>query len=438
MMKTRDVFIVGFMLFSMFFGAGNLIFPPALGYQSGEFFWPAIFGFVLTGVGLPLLSILVGSISENGYRDSLKVIHPVFSVVFLVIIYLTIGPFFAIPRNATTAYEMGVVPFIDRADGLSLLLFSIVFFGIVLYLSLSPGDLSDTLGKYLTPVLLIVILLLIVRAVMLYFTNDPQTADPSFTADSPFIIGFTEGYLTMDAIAGLAFSLVVLSSIRAIGVTEKRALLSGTGKAAVLAAVLLGLIYTGLGWAGNRVMVESGIPENLNAGTYLLQFVSGEAFGALGDVLLGIIVLLACLTTAVGLIASVSEYFNSLIPAVSYKAFAILFSVISLILSNQGLDQVIQTSVPVLNILYPVAISAMILLAVTYFVPSPRISLQLPILLVSAASILSVAHSSGWVTFAGIESLPMYHYQLEWVPLLIAGFLIGYVIGWKNERVRYG
>lgn len=436
-MRTKELFIVGFMLFAMFFGAGNLIFPPALGFESGEYFWPAIIGFILTGVGLPLLSVIVGSISEKGYRDSLRRIHPLYSIVFLVVIYLTIGPFFAIPRTATTAYEMGIVPFLSQSTDLSLFIFSIAFFLLVLFIALSPNSLSDSIGKYLTPTLLVVILLLIIRALTLYSSNEPQTAHPSYIVEAPFVIGFTEGYLTMDAIAAIAFSIIVLNSIRHLGIQNKNDLLIGTIKSAVLAAILLGLIYGGLGWMGNRVVFHSAIPENQNAGTFLLQFISNEAFGSLGILLLGIIVFLACLTTATGLIAAVSEYFNSLIPSISYRTFAVIFTFVSLILANQGLDRVIETSVPILNIIYPIAISTVLLLMFTYFVPSPQASLQIPLFLVMIESLFSVAQRSGWLSFRWLEILPLYSYQLEWIPLLVSGFILGYLLGWKQPKVNY-
>lgn len=436
-MQRKDVFIVGFMLFAMFFGAGNLIFPTALGFQSGEYFWPAILGFILTGVGLPLLSVIVGSISENGYRESLKKIHPVYSVVFLIVIYLTIGPFFAIPRTASTAYEIAVVPFLGQSTSLSLFLFSAIFFLIVSFIALNPNNLADNIGKYLTPALLVTILTLIVRAVMLYFTNESQIAEATFQVQAPSVIGFTEGYLTMDAIAAIAFSIIVLNSIRHLGVTNRQDLLTGTMKSAFLAALLLGLVYMGLGWMGNRMTLNVTIPENQNLGAFLLQYISNEAFGSLGIILLGTIVLLSCLTTATGLISAVSEYFNSLFPSISYNYFAIIFTVISFILANQGLDQVIKTSVPVLNVIYPIAISTVLLLAFTYFVPSPQLSLQIPVALVSLVSFLSVAHKSGWSALNWLEVLPLYGYQLEWLPLLILGYIMGYLAGMKQPKVNY-
>ena len=188
-MKVKEIFIVGFMLFAMFFGAGNLIFPVALGFQSGSNFWPAILGFILTGVGLPLVSVIVGSISENGYRDLLHKIHPTYSVVFLLIIYLTIGPFFAIPRTATTAYEIGVVPFLGTSTSMGLFIFSLIFFLVVLMVALSPNNLADNIGKYLTPALLVTILLLIVRTISLYHANETQT----LVMETPFVVGFSEG-----------------------------------------------------------------------------------------------------------------------------------------------------------------------------------------------------------------------------------------------------
>lgn len=435
-MNTKQVFVVGFMLFAMFFGAGNLIFPPALGFEAGEYFWWAIVGFILTAVGLPLLGMIVGSISEGGYRESLKNIHPIFSTVLLLAIYLTVGPFFAIPRTATTAYEIGIVPFVSNPSSLSLFIFTVGFFALVLWISLSPDTLSDTVGKYLTPALLMTIVALIIRAFFLYFSNEPQPVSTSFNADSPFAVGFTEGYLTMDAIAAIAFSIVVLNSIRNMGFTSRKDLLIGTTKSAIVAAVLLGFIYGALGWAGNRVDVGTAAGEQ-NLGTFLLIFISNEAFGGLGVVLLGIIVFLACLTTATGLITSVAEFFNSLFPSISYKAFAVIFTLISLLLANQGLDQVIQTSVPVLSILYPIAMTSVFLLLFTYFVPSPKLSLRIPVLSVTVLSVLALLHRAELISLNWLESFPLFSNHMEWIPMMIFGYLLGYLIGWKNEKVIY-
>lgn len=436
-MSTKQVIAVGFMLFAMFFGAGNLIFPPGLGFGSGEYFWTAIIAFVLTGVGLPLIGVIVGSISKGGYQESLKNIHPVFAVLFLVVIYLTIGPFFAIPRTATTAYEMAVVPFLDSPTGVWLLIFSLVYFIVVFILSYNPGTLINSIGKILTPLLLIGMLLLIFAAAFAYFGNPINPASETFETGSPFTIGFTEGYLTMDAIAAIAFSVLVLNSIRQLGITNRRDLLVGTIKSATLAAILLGGVYIALAWLANKVDLGSTVADDQNIGTFLLTFISSDIFGPFGAILLGLIVLVACLTTGTGLIVSVSGYFNSILPKVPYKAWVVLFTLISFGLANQGLNQVIATSVPILSIIYPVAMSTVFLLIFTYFVPSPKLSLQIPVYIVVVLSIISVIHRNGWLEMAWLESLPLFNYSFEWIPFLIVGYIVGYIIHTKKPKVEY-
>lgn len=436
-MSNKNIFVVGFMLFAMFFGAGNLIFPPGLGFVSGEYFWLAITGFVITGVGLPLLGVIVGSISKEGYKESLKAIHPAFAIGLLVVIYLTIGPFFAIPRTATTAYEMALIPFLDSPGAVALLIFTSVYFIIVFALSWRPGTLVDSIGKVLTPILLISILLLVGTAVVMYISNPVNPVLESFNSDAPFSAGFQEGYLTMDAIAAIAFSVIVLNAIRATGVKDRKTLLYGTIKSASLAALLLGLVYVSIGWLGNRVDLAGTVPDEQNIGTFLLTFISSDAYGGFGAFLLGLIVLLACVTTGTGLIVSVSEYFNSIVPKIPYKVFVIVFTLISFILANQGLDQVISTSVPVLSIIYPVAMASVLLLVFSYFVPSPRLALQIPVALIIITSILAVVHRNEWADLSFMEAMPLFETSFEWIPLLIIGYIIGYLIGMKKEKVSY-
>lgn len=437
-MKKRDIVSVGFMLFAMFFGAGNLIFPPALGFQSGEFFWTAILGFVITGVGLPLLAVLVGSVSEGGYRESFKNIHPVFSIVLLSAIYLTIGPFFAIPRTATTSYEMAVAPFVDGGGGnMALLIFSIIFFGVVLFISLKPSKLSDAIGRFLTPILLLFVLALIIAIIFMYSSNNYNAVAESFNAANPFSHGFIEGYLTMDAIAAIAFSLMVTQSIRYLGVHDRKEQIKGSVKAALLAAGLLGVIYIALGWGGAFVDLNGAIPDGQNLGTALLSIMSGQAFGGFGVVLLGLIMLLACLTTATGLISSVAGYFHNLIPKVSYSAFAVIFTLISLLISNQGLNQVISASEPILSVLYPIAMTSVLLVLVSKFVPSSKLSLQLTAGVITVLSLGSTLHRSGIINLEFLEMLPLFESQLEWIPIAVVVYLIGLAIGHKKPAVTY-
>lgn len=438
-MKKSQVITVGFMLFAMFFGAGNLIFPPVVGFNTGDYFWPAIFGFILTGVGLPLISTIGAALTKGGYREALKKIHPYFSVGLLVVIYLTIGPFFAIPRTATTAYEMGVLPFLSEGSTLALLITTIVFFVVTLYLVLNPDNLVDNIGKYLTPTLLIIISIVIIRIIMISLSNDHSSAINNFGNGSAFSYGFTEGYLTMDALAAMVFAILVINGIKGMGVTDNRELFKGTVQAGVIAAVLLALIYGSLGWIGNNVIMDVAIPEGQHLGSFMLQYMSQEALGSLGPILLGVVVLTACLTTSSGLVSAVAEYFHSLIPGITYNTFAIVFTIISLVLANQGLDTIIEGSVPVLSLVYPVAMSSVFLLLLSNFVPTPKIALQLPLVLVFISSLLGLFYRMNFVSASWISAQPLFESQLEWLPILIVGTIIGYIIGkaMKQESIEF-
>lgn len=436
--STRTTIIVGFMLFAMFFGAGNLIFPPALGLVSGEYFWITVFAFILTGVGLPILATIVGSLSKSGYKDLLKNIHPAYALVFMIVLYLVIGPLFAIPRTATVSYEMSVLPFLDGSSWVSLLLFSFFFFLVSLIIALYPGKITSSIGKYLTPILLTVIVIYIVGAFIAYWGNDYMVIDDLLEGDF-FGYGFTEGYLTLDAIAAMAFSVIIITSLKKYGVTTQRELLTSTIKSGTVALILLGTIYISLAWIGNNVALDrTSFEEGTNLGTYVLTFVSNDVFGVFGTVLLGLVVLSACLTTSIGLIVAVSNYFNEIFPAVSYKVYVFLTTLVSFGLANQGLEQIINTSVPVLFFIYPLAISSILLLLLTFFVKSPKLSIQLSILFVFLLTVVTFVHRQGWVELSFVESIPFFSAQLEWVLFAVAGYLIGYFAGDKSNPVDFG
>lgn len=433
---NKNIFVVGFMLFAIFFGAGNLIFPPALGLSSGNFFWPAIFGFVITGIGLPLIGVITGSIEEKGYRVSLGKIHPVFAVVLLVAISLTIGPLFAIPRTAATSFEMGITPIFETTSSMSLFFFTLIYFIIVFYLSFNSSKMVDKVGSILTPLLLISITALIVKAFITLSGESTVSGDPAVYSSSgtSFGKGFVEGYLTMDAIAAIAFSMIVITAIKSKGVTKETGLFKQTIFAGIIAAIALGFIYISLGWIGNHMNVSAETIKELNAngqniGTYLLTSAANLAFGEFGKYLIGIIVALACLTTATGLIVSVSEFFNELLPKISYKWFVAIFTLISFILSNQGLTTVIKGSLPVLLVLYPIAITAVLLILLVKYVKTPPIAQQLAVAFVTIISFISVFNQMEWATIGFISKLPLAQYQMEWIPFAIVGFIIGFIIG---------
>ncbi|UAX42112.1 branched-chain amino acid transport system II carrier protein [Pasteurella canis] len=421
---NKNTFIVGFMLFAIFFGAGNLIFPPKLGFESGLGFWPAILGFVTTGVGLPLLGILVATRYEGGYKKALEDIHPWISILLLGAIYLTIGPFFAIPRTAATAFDMAVIPFIGGADTVALFLFTLVYFGITLWVSLNPTKMVDRIGAILTPVLLIAIIALVVRMATILMGR--EYINTSTGMNNPLVTGFIEGYQTMDVLASFAFSVVVMNAIRAKS-DKNSSFIKQATLASIVAAMALAFIYIAIGWIGNNMPLSTETlaevsEKGQNLGVFILNESTTQSFGALGRSLLGLIVTLACLTTAIGLVVATSSYFNSIFPRISYRNYAILFTLIGFGLANQGLNAVISKSVPVLLVLYPISMTAMLLLLVNLVMPLPKLAKGLSIVLVAIISILSVMGSPL------IDSLPLKAYSMEWLPFAILGCVIGLII----------
>ena len=453
MTVNKNTFVIGFMLFAIFFGAGNLIFPSALGLESGQTFWPALLGFVSTGVGLPLLGIIVSAYYQDGYRTALNRIHPWFSLLFLAVVYLTIGPFFAIPRTGATSYEMAVVPFLGEPGSTSLLIFSLVYYGITLWLSLNPSKMVERIGAILTPVLLVCILALIGKAAFWLWGRPPTLTNVQSTGAAAYLNGFVNGYLTMDVLASVAFSVIVITAIRARMLTkgtqgdgsvaalneavltpaQRRQLIVQTSLAGIVAATALAIIYVGLGWFSNRLPVDPAVLADLkergqDLGTYLLTTAAYSTFGEFGRVLFGLIVTLACLTTSVGLVTAVSEFFNDIFPRISYVAYAVICTLIGFLLANQGLSAVIDKSVPVLMVLYPVVMTILLIMLIETFVtPLPLLAQRLAVGMVMVVSILSVAGTD----FS--QHLPLKAYSLEWLPFAVVAIVLGVVVAWMRR-----
>ena len=352
-LNFKSYLIIGMMLFALFFGAGNLIFPAQLGQYAGTEVAIAITGFLITGVGLPLLGILaLGYSKSNDLRDLSSRVHPIYGLVFTSLLYLTIGPFFALPRTAAVAYEIGIAPFTADSSGtVILLVFSIIFFAIALALSLNPLEIVNKIGKVLSPAILVTLAVLLVAA--LFMPMGVIGAPQDNYADSPFLTGFLEGYNTMDALASLVFGIIVIAAVRKLGVNSAKGVLAATLKSAVIAAILLAVVYTGIAYLGATSTSTLGL---LETGGPVLSGASAHYFGTFGQLLLALIITLACLTTAVGLIVANAGFFNKLTPSINYKIYVVIFSVFSLIVTNAGLANIIAFSIPVLMFLYPLAI----------------------------------------------------------------------------------
>ncbi|WP_087974362.1 branched-chain amino acid transport system II carrier protein [Oceanobacillus rekensis] len=349
---------IGFMLFALFFGAGNLIFPAQLGQYAGTNLWPAAVGFLITGVGLPLLGILaMGFSGSRNLQDLASRVHPVYGIFFTALLYLTIGPFFAAPRTGTVAFEVGIAPFVSEGSQQTvLLIFTIIFFAIALIFSLYPAKIVDNVGKLLAPFLVVLLAILLLIALF-----NPMSAIPSpqeAYQSGAFMGGFLEGYNTMDALASLVFGIIVINVIRSMGVTSNGEILRATAKSGIIAILLLGIIYVGIAYLG---ATSTGVLGLFDTGGPVLSGAASYYFGTFGAIMMAIVIILACLTTAIGLITANAEYFHTLLPKISYKVLVVFFSTLTFVIANFGLANIITFSIPVLMFLYPLAIVLMLL-----------------------------------------------------------------------------
>lgn len=427
MMKTKDTLLIGLMLFALFFGAGNLIYPPFLGLEAGTSFWPAILGFVLTGVGLPVLAIAAIAMVKGGAEGLANRVHPLFSLAFISIVYLAIGPFFAIPRGATVAYEMGLKPFVQGGsiESFSLLLFTVVFFTVVYFISLNPTKIVDRVGQWLTPALLLAIVSL---AVASFFKLEPAFHEPSEKyASTPFFTGFLEGYLTMDTIASLAFGLIVITALKEKGIHNPKDLMRHSVKAGLIAGAGLAFVYIAIGMMGVK-MANYGTFEN---GSAILSNGAELLFGPGGKLLLGFIVLLACLTTCIGLTIACSQYVTKRTTKISYKTSVTAIVLFSLFVSNLGLNQIITLSVPVLVIVYPITIVLITLAFFHRFFSRTQMVYRGAILFTFLVSLIEGLAMFGLkleIIVSLMSQLPFSDLGLAWIVPALFGGIVGYLI----------
>ncbi|WOS37649.1 Branched-chain amino acid transport system 2 carrier protein [Oligella urethralis] len=420
----------GLMLFALFFGAGNLIFPAHMGQQAGANYLEAVMGFVLTGAGLPLLGIL--AMSYSGARDVQHLasrVSPLFGVFFAVTLYLSIGPLFAMPRTATVAYEVGVSPYLgsETSSTWGLLLFSIAFFAVAFWLAMSPSKLLDRIGKILTPVLLVSIAILAFKSLL-----DPMgelTAPQGAYAVHPVVEGFLAGYQTMDALASLVFAIVVIGVLQAEGVKANEQLMRLTMGAGLLAALCLAVVYGLVTYLGAGSVEVTGWLSN---GAAVLSETAHYYWGSMGNLLLLVIILLACLSTAVGLIAACAEYFSRLMPQLSYKLFVIIFTLISCGLANKGLEGIINFSIPVLMLLYPLTVVLILLTFANSLFKGRRIVYVCTMLATLAVSLVDAwdaaftlsPEAKAWLA----SYLPWHAIGLGWIVPALLGMLVGLIL----------
>lgn len=414
---------IGLLIFGMTFGAGNLIFPPSLGFQAGPAFVPAIIGFIISGVGMPVVSLIMGTFNPGGFRAEMnRKISPLFSLVILTLIYLAIGPLMAIPRTAATSFSVGILPI--AGDGTwQLAVYTLLYFALAWWLSITPSKLLSRIGKVLTPIFAIMIVILFVVGLMVY--TSPELAMPAGKyASAAFGSGFIEGYNTVDTIAAFAFCIIALQTMQQMGFASKREYYISVWAAGASVAVLMGGLYLGLGLLGNHFPIPPEVYQNpsINLGAYVLTQASYTLLGSVGVWFLAVMVALACFTTSVGLIAAVSEFFAAEFPRISYKGYVTIITVFSFAVANMGLNQIITVSLPLLLFVYPIAITVVMLIIVNKFVRLSRPGMRLCVAVAGICAVIDILHQFAGVALAGtiMEGLPLGTSGLGWmVPVCI-------------------
>ena len=415
MYKTKDVLLTGFALFAMLFGAGNLIFPPMLGYETSSSWIPTMLAFIITGVGFPFLGILSVSIAGNGIKDFANRVSPTFSKIFAIISILAIGPMLAIPRTGATAYE---ITFLHNGMNNTIYkyIYLICYFGIVILFSLRANKVIERVGKILTPILLLLLFLIIVKGI--FFSG--LSIKPDIYPHA-FKRGFLEGYQTMDTIASIAYAGIILKAIKnGRNLTQKQEF-AFLIKAGLVAILSLALIYGGFALVGAKMHSVLVTNDKIE----LLVKTTSYLLGGYGNLILAICVAGACLTTAIGLVATVGEFFSS-ITSFKYEKIVVFTVIISFLLSILGVENIIRISVPILVFIYPVMISLIILNLFGKYIKNDYIYKGVVLFTGIIGLIESLASIGITNTYTNsvLEILPFSDYGLTW---LFPG-LIGYIL----------
>ena len=415
MYKTKDVLLTGFALFAMLFGAGNLIFPPMLGYETSSSWIPTMLAFIITGVGFPFLGILSVSIAGNGIKDFANRVSPTFSKIFAIISILAIGPMLAIPRTGATAYE---ITFLHNGMNNTIYkyIYLICYFGIVILFSLRASKVIERVGKILTPILLLLLFLIIVKGI--FFSG--LSIKPDIYPHA-FKKGFLEGYQTMDTIASIAYAGIILKAIKnGRNLTQKQEF-SFLIKAGLVAILSLALIYGGFALVGAKMHSVLVTNDKIE----LLVKTTSYLLGNYGNLVLAICVAGACLTTAIGLVATAGEFFSS-ITSFKYEKIVIFTVIISFLLSILGVESIIRISVPILVFIYPVMISLIILNLFGKYIKNDYVYKGV-VLFTGIIGLIESLESLGiknYYTNSILEILPFSDYGLTWLFLGLIGYIL--------------
>jgi LIVCS family branched-chain amino acid:cation transporter len=406
-----------------------------LGYTAQENMWVAMIGFSITGILLPYLTVIVVAYMNGGVESIGNKVHPLFGTIFAICIYASIGALYGIPRAANVAYEIGTRNVLPVHNQFTLIIFSAVFFLIVYLIALYPNRIIDNLGKYLTPILICIIAILCILVII-----NPEGSIGESGGDfaqTPLISGVLEGYFTMDLVAALAFSVVIVQSFKLNGVNNQKLLVKNVVKAGFISAILLLIIYFALAYVG-ATTDQAGFKD----GTDILTFNSLRVFGTFGNLIFGVIVILACLTTCIGLVNACSAFAMKKLPKISYKVFVLIFSLLGFLVSTLGLELILEIAVPLLTFIYPTSIVLVLISLLSIFIPfEMKYSFIIPTIATLIISLLQILNDFNLFKLLNVlyMHLPLADIQLAWlVPfiiLLIIGLIIDYVTNKSNTAI---
>ena len=438
-LTLRQKILVAGTLFGMFFGAGNLIFPVHLGQMAGHNALPAIIGFIITAVGIPILGVAaIGVTHSDGLQTLSGKVGKGYGIFFTCLLYLTIGPLFAIPRCATVSFTTGITPLLgaDSPERLYLLLFSAVFFAFVLFFSLRPGKITVWIGKIINPLFLFFFAVLMLAALLAPGAAISAVEPVEAYRSDAFFPALIEGYGTMDAIAGLAFGIVVIDVIRRMGVDNDDAIAEDVLSSGLLTGALMALIYVVSIVVGAQ---SRGLFELSENGGIALTQIAGHYLGGVGLFILAFTITFACLKTSIGLVTACAETFSKMTNGkISYRSWAILFTVFSFAVSNIGLSAIIEYSIPMLMLIYPPAIALILLAFLGKFFAHDRTVYIATMIGTWAAAIFdcmktlpapvqAALHLDAPIAFAAAH-LPLFDKNLGWLLPAVIGFAAGMAI----------
>ncbi|MCX2454187.1 branched-chain amino acid transport system II carrier protein [Pedobacter sp. PLR] len=427
--KTRDILTIGFALFAMFFGAGNLLLPPYIGIQIGNHVLITILAFGLTGILLPFLGILSVVIAGDKFEDLAAKIHPLLSPILGTVIMLCIGPLIAIPRTAATTYEVGILPSFPESGPIWT---SLIFFIVTWLLTIRPSRVVDIIGNILTPLLLVLLITLILTGI---FSPIDSYNESALSSGQSFTLGFIDGYQTLDVLASVIFAGIIIAASKAKGYQNTRSKMQVVITAGALSSTFLFIIYGGLIYLG----ATSGISGTSIKRSELLMHISRSILGPYGNIGIAISIALACLTTSIALVAAFGTFFSSLSKGkLGYKLLVTICCVASFVLSITGVDNIITFAYPILSFVYPIAITLVLYSVFFGRIVKNRKPYLYALLASMVIAVFYLLKHFSLLSESNLEALnyiPFFQYELGWViPSAICFFATWAIGGSENQK----